>query len=209
MIYFASFQILRVFVLASVVLAAIGAQPRPDDLVSLARDGWRSARAAAQYGGAPPHLAEANRILAAIDKMTVGTIWHVHGAYAHSLIAAAMAAAQDENAEMDLHLVHARSLADRLTTSAYPAQWPCEIDEAEGELWLEVDRYADALRAFRRAVEHGTSHRAVWLGLARSAARAGETAVACGGYRRVAQMPDDASPDTARTEASEYLKRCP
>jgi hypothetical protein len=177
--------------------------------VRLAHDGWRSARAAAPYGGAPPYLAEATRILAEIDKMTVGTIWHVHGAYAHSLIAAAMAAAQDENAEMDLHLVHARSLADRLTTSAYPAQWPCEIDEAEGELWLEVNRYADALGAFRRAVVNGTSHRTVWLGLARSAARTGETALACGGYRRVVQMPDETSPDTARAEASEYLKRCP
>jgi hypothetical protein len=196
-------------VIAVVVAVAIGAQPRPDDLVGLARDGWRSARAAAQYGGAPPHLAEAIRILAAIDKMTVGTVWHVHGAYAHSLIAAAMAAAQDENAEMDLHLLHARSLADQLTTSAYPAQWPCEIDEAEGELWLEVHRYADALRAFRRVVERGTSQRSVWLGLARSAARTGETALACRGYQRVVQMVDDTSPDTSRAEASEYLKRCP
>jgi hypothetical protein len=120
-----------------------------------------------------------------------------------------MAAAQDENAEMDLHLLHARSLAERLATSAYPAQWPCEIDEAEGELWLEVHRYADALRAFRRAVEGGASHRSIWLGLARSAARSGETALACSGYRRVVQMPDDTSPDTPRAEASEYLKRCP
>ncbi len=192
-----------------VMLAAFAAQPRPDDLVKLADEGWRSARAAAQYGGAPPHLAEAHRILAAIDQMTMGTVWHVHGAYAHSLIAAAMAAAQDENDEMDLHLAHARSLADRLTTSAYPAQWPCDIDEAEGELWLEVHRYADALRAFRRAVDRGSAQRGVWLGLARTAARTGDTALACRGYSRILQMPHDASVDVARTEASDYVKQCP
>ena len=192
-----------------VMLTAVAAQPPPGDLVKLAREGWRSARAAAQFGGAPPHLAEAAGILTAIDTMTMGTVWHLHGAYAHSLIAAAMAAAQDENAEMDVHLVHARSLADRLTTSAYPAQWPCEIDEAEGELWLEVDRYADALGAFRRTVERGTSSPSVWLGLARSAAKTGETDLACRGYRRVVEMSDAPSRDLGRIEAVEYLKRCP
>jgi hypothetical protein len=201
----------RVFaiVFAIGVSAGVASQPRPHDLVNLAAEGWRSARAAARFGGAPAHLVEPRRILVAIDQMTMGTVWQLHGAFAHSLIAAAMAASQDENAEMDLHLAHARSLSERLATSAYPAQWPCDIDEAEGELWLEVDRYADALRAFGRAIERGSTRPAVWLGLARSAARSGDTTLACRGYQRLVEMPHDTFGDPSRTEASEYLKRCP
>jgi hypothetical protein len=198
-----------VIVFAIVLAATLAAQPRPDALVNVAAEGWRSARAAARFGGAPPHLVEPRRILAAIDQLTMGTVWQLHGAFAHSLIAAAMAASQDENAEMDLHLAHARSLSERLATSAYPAQWPCDIDEAEGELWLEVDRYADALRAFRRVIERGSTKHMVWLGLARSAARTGDTTLACRGYQRLVQMPHDTSADPSHTEATEYLKRCP
>jgi len=44
------------------------------------------------------------------------------------------------------------------------------------------------------------------LGLARSAARLGDTARACEGYRQVAQVT---ASDFERQEAGNYLARCP
>jgi hypothetical protein len=166
------------------IVSTLAAQARPEHLIVLAREGWTAARAAPVTGGTPESLAAPRRVLAEITKSTRATIWHVHGEYAHALIAAAMAAAQDEHGEMDIHLLHARSLDDRLKTSSYPAQWPLKIDEAEGELYLEVDRYADAATAFRRA---------------------GNTAAACDAYRRLAARTPAAVPQ----DAKDYLKRCP
>jgi hypothetical protein len=172
-------------VIAGLVLVAVlSAQARPDVLIALARDGWAAARAAAPLGGSPESVAPPRRLVAEIDQTTEGTIWQLHGAYAHALIAAAVAAAQDEHGEMDVHLLHARSLSDRLKTSTYTAQWPKPIDDAEGELFLEVDRYADAARAFQRA---------------------GNVAAACDAYRLVAKAMDG----EAVREANAFLKRCP
>jgi hypothetical protein len=170
--------------IAVLVVALMPAGQPPAALERLANDAWTSARAAAAQGGSPESLQSAQRLVAEIDALTGATSWRLHGEYAHALIRAAMAAAQNENAEMDLQLSHARGLFERLQTSTSPAKWPREIDEAEGELYLEVARYLDAARAFRRAAN---------------------VAAACDAYRRVAS----ATPLAARDEATEFLKRCP
>jgi tetratricopeptide (TPR) repeat protein len=104
-----------------------------------------------------------------------------------------------------VHLTHAGDLSARLETSAYPALWPKPFDEAAGELWLEVEQYAEALSAYQRAVARkpqGSS----WLGLARSAVRLKDMRRACEGYRRVMQL----SPAAAELqEARDYIARCP
>jgi hypothetical protein len=193
---------------AAFVVAVLTAAQPPATLATLAVDGWTAARSAAAEGGSAQSLARARSLLTQLDALVTGTPWRLQGEYAHALIAAAMAASQDENAEMDLYLTHARALSERLQTSSYPAQWPVPIDEAEGELWLEVDRYADAVVAFRRAVQHPNARGATWLGLARSAARLNDTSAACDGYRRWKQM--EAAPSVAdTTEADAYLKHCP
>ena len=168
---------------AMLLLAVVVAQP-PATLATLANEAWKVARAAAAEGGSPSSLARARSLLAEIDALTATTPWRLQGEYAHALVAAAMAASQDENAEMDLQLTHARALSERLQTSTYPAKVPLTIDEAEGELYLEVDRYLDAGRAFRRAAN---------------------LEAACDAYRRVTT----ATPSAARDEVSEFLKRCP
>lgn len=161
----------------------LAGQSSPDVLVALARDGWAKARAAAPHGGSPESVAPARRDIADIEKLTEGTLWHLQGEYARTLIAAAIAAAQNEHAELELQLAHARSLSERLTTSTYPARWPLTIDEAEGELYLALFRYVDAGRAF---------------------ARAGRTAEACHAYRQAAKLMTTKAIDEARA----YLKTC-
>jgi hypothetical protein len=170
--------------MAVLVLAVtLAAQSRPDVLVALARDGWAAARAATRAGGSPESLAPARRDLAEIEKLTQGTVWQLQGEYARALIAAAMAAAQNEHGELDLQLSHARSLSERLATSAYPARWPVAIDDAEGELYLAVYRFGDAARAFRRA---------------------GKVREACDAYRQAAKVMTEGAID----EATAYLKTC-
>ena len=125
-----------VAVLCATVLAA---QPPGDPLVRLAREGWQAARWAAKSGGSADSLAPAARVLSELDQAIPESPWPLQGTYARSLVAAAMAAAQDERAAMEVHLVHARDLSARLATSQYPAEWPMTFDEAAGELWFEVN----------------------------------------------------------------------
>jgi hypothetical protein len=193
---------------AAFLIGVLTAAQPPAMLATLAVDGWTAARSAAAQGGSPDSLARAKSLVTQLDALVSGTPWRLQGDYAHALIAAAMAASQDENAEMDLQLTHARSLSERLQGSTYPAQWPLPIDEAEGELWFEVDRYADAVVAFRRAVQRPNARSAAWLGLARSAARLQDLSAACDAYRRWKGTAAGSSvADVA--EADAYLKRCP
>jgi hypothetical protein len=186
-------------------MGAVSAQPDGDAIVSLAVAGWQAARAAAQSGGTTESLAPAARLLAELDKQVAMSRWPLQGAYARSLVAAAMAAAQEERAELAVHLEHARDLSARLETSTYPAMWPKPFDEAAGELWLEVEHYRDALAAYERAVRRDAKGSS-WLGLARSAARLKETSRACEGYRQVLHF---AVAGTELEEARGFLARCP
>lgn len=183
----------------------LAAQPRDDAIARLATEGWNAARMAASRGGSADSLVPAARALADLDKATERSRWRLQGTYARSMVAAAMAAAQDERAEMEVHLTHARDISLRLETSAFPAQWPMPFHEAAGELWLEVDDYKEALRAFQRAVARNPDWRP-WLGLARSAARLGDRARACEGYRQVVRFDIT---DHDRQEALQYVARCP
>jgi len=118
--------------------------------------GWREARAAAPRGGSPESLAGARATLERLRGIDAGPA----GEYAASAIAAAMAAAQDERPEMGVYLEHARAIALRLEALGRAPVWPLPIDELEGELWLEVDRYTEACAAYRRALPNSTGARA-------------------------------------------------
>jgi len=169
--------------LAVVVLSPAPLAIQMTDIDQLARCGWERARAAAKEGGAAESLAPARECLAKLERWAADSTWRWHVEYARSLIAAAIAAAQDERQEMELHLVHARSLVERLRDVMEVDRWrPLAIDEAEGELWFEVDDYERAEAAYQRATAANASQ-SVWLGLARSAARLQHTALACKGYR--------------------------
>jgi hypothetical protein len=190
-----------------IILLALAILLQQDDaraIERLARDGWQHARAAAPAGGTAESVAPAARAVAELDKLITSSKWPLQATYARSLVAAAIAAAQDERAEMSLHLRHAREISERLSTSALPAMWPFPIDEAEGELRFEVDEYAEAMAAFQRAAVR-TTRAAVLMGLARSALQMNHTDLACYGYRRALLL----SPTEAeRVEARDFVVRC-
>lgn len=154
-------------------------------IAALALRGWAEARALAPVGGAVDLQAPVRKTLdelravAAADPALALEI-----EYADAVIRAAVAAAQDERPEMELLLTHARDLGERLQLRDRRALWPRPFNIAAGELWFEVDRFADAAAAYERAVRADASPLAL-VGLARALARQERWAEACATYRRV------------------------
>jgi tetratricopeptide (TPR) repeat protein len=183
-------------------------KPGPDDgcpalrLMRSALIGWTSARALAPKGGALELVGPTKKI---VDEdlealRALGLALDVE--YAQTVIRAAIAAAQDERPEMALLLDHARDLTERLFTRGRRALWPLPYNLVAGELWYEVDRYAEAVDAFERAASAGGSALA-WSGLARAYERLGNRPVACSAYRQI----DDAAPQLL-DEAKAFLRGC-
>jgi tetratricopeptide (TPR) repeat protein len=164
--------------------------------------GWVSARQLASKGGTGDLLATTRRIidqeLAALgaDDLTLEV------EYAQTAIRAAISAAQDERPEMELLLVHARDLTERLIARGRRPVWPRPYNLLAAELWLEVDRYEEALAAYERAAGSEASPVAM-AGLARTHARLGNQAAACAAYQKVRDVPP------LREEAGAFLARCP
>lgn len=156
----------------------------------VALEGWIEARRLATVGGAPADLGRVTQLLAQLDVLSAAgppsALEVQSGRYAHAAIRAAVAAAQDERDEMQVYLAHARTLADSLTAAGVRL-WPLTADEVEGELWLEVDRFAEARRSFARAAEAGSARGLVGLG--RAWQRLGDQPAACAAYRRAAALP--------------------
>lgn len=171
-------------------------------IAELALVSWNLARAAAPHGGSSESLAPARKHLQQLEALAVSPSYRLDTEYGRSAAAAAIAAAQDERDEMALHLTHARNLASRATS---PPLWPRPIDELEGELWLEVDRYAEARESYQRSVTRGW-RLASLIGLARATARLGDRSTACDAYRQVLSIGTGPSLDEARTELA--LHRC-
>lgn len=172
-------------------------------IATLALEGWRQARALAAGGGAVELQGPVRRTLDSLRALAAETEWGLEVEYAQTVIGAAIAAAQDERPEMELLLTHARDLSERLLQRNRQAQWPRPFNLAAGELWFEVDRYADAITAYERALRGDTSPIAL-VGLARALARLDRMEEACATYRRAS----DAS-ERLRAAATPDLVRCP
>jgi hypothetical protein len=99
------------------------------------------------------------------------------------VLRAAIAAAQDERDEMQLYLTHARTLAESLRLARDARPWPLPIELVEGELWLEVDRFAEAREAFARVGDPSLASR-VALGAGHVLERLSDVPAACEAYRR-------------------------
>ncbi len=186
-------------VLVAALLVALGQDvDREVQRVSMA--GWIAARDLAPKGGAIALLGPVNQRLKALDGLP-GTA----ARYAEIAIRAAVSAAQDEREELAVFLAHARDLSDAMALAGGPAQWPLPIDEMEGELWLEVDRYTEARDAFRRATRLRTSANA-WIGLARASDRLGDIVGACAAYTQVSSTAG--LPPLVEIEISLYALKC-
>lgn len=166
----------------------------------VAMAGWTAARELAPKGGAVDLLGPVNTRLRELDAMPNTT-----ARYAEVAIRAAVSAAQEERDEMGLFLDHARDLSKQMELAGAAPQWPLPIDELEGELWFEVDRFTEAREAYERATKTIGSPNA-WIGLARVSDRLGDRIAACAAYTRARAMPG--LPTSVELEVSLYLLKC-
>jgi hypothetical protein len=191
-------------VIALAVIAVIVLQqprPVPDaDVQRVAMAGWQAARALAPKGGAIDLLGPVNGRLKELDQMP-----NIAARYAEMAIRAAVSAAQEERDEMALLLTHARDLSNQMSMAGSSAQWPLAIDELEGELWLEVDRFSEARDAYERATRTRPTPNA-WIGLARASDKLGDIATACRAYTTVASTAG--LPSQVELEISVYKLKC-
>ena len=162
--------------------------------------GWQAARALAPKGGAIDLLGPVNARLKELDQMP-----NIAARYAEIAIRAAVSAAQEERDEMALLLTHARDLSNQMGLAGTPAQWPLAIDELEGELWLEVDRFTESRDAYERATRTRPTPNA-WIGLARASDKLGDVATACRAYTTVASTAG--LPSQVELEISVYKLKC-
>jgi len=192
-------------VIAFILIAALlsqQAKPVPEsDVQRIAMAGWRAAREIAPKGGAVDLLGPVNARLKELD-----AIPNMSARYAEIAIRAAVSAAQEEREEMGLLLAHARDLSNQMGIGAgTPPEWPLAIDELEGELWFEVERFTESRDAYERAAkQRGTPN--AWIGLARAADRLGDTVTACRAYTTASRT--SGLPTSVELEISLYKLKC-
>lgn len=191
--------------IAFILIAALlsqQAKPVPEsDVQRIAMAGWRAAREIAPKGGAVDLLGPVNARLKELD-----AIPNMSARYAEIAIRAAVSAAQEEREEMGLLLAHARDLSNQMGIGAgTPPEWPLQIDELEGELWFEVERFTESRDAYERAAkQRGTPN--AWIGLARAADKLGDTVTACRAYTTAGRTPG--LPASVELEISMYALKC-
>lgn len=191
--------------IAFILIAALlsqQAKPVPEsDVQRIAMAGWRAAREIAPKGGAVDLLGPVNARLKELD-----AIPNMSARYAEIAIRAAVSAAQEEREEMGLLLAHARDLSNQMGIGAgTPPEWPLAIDELEGELWFEVERFTESRDAYERAAkQRGTPN--AWIGLARAADRLGDTVTACRAYTTASRT--SGLPTSVELEISLYKLKC-
>ena len=191
--------------IAFILIAALlsqQAKPVPEsDVQRIAMAGWRAAREIAPKGGAVDLLGPVNARLKELD-----AIPNMSARYAEIAIRAAVSAAQEEREEMGLLLAHARDLSNQMGIGGgTPPEWPLQIDELEGELWFEVERFTESRDAYQRAArQRGTPN--AWIGLARAADKLGDTVTACRAYTTAGSTPG--LPTSVELEISLYKLKC-
>jgi tetratricopeptide (TPR) repeat protein len=119
------------------------------------------------------------------------------------VLMAAIVASQDEREELKILLTHGAALAARLSDRC-----AASFGELAGDLWLQVDRYEDARRAYTAALRLRPTRARIRLGLARAASRLGDFAGAVSNYRAFLHLWRTADPDLPEiAEANEFVER--
>lgn len=151
---------------------------------------WGLAHARLAWPGArDDHLRRARQAATMLDDAASRGGRSTRTEVRHLAVRAAVAAAQEERDEMAVILARARSVDDLLVQAGLGADPVVALPELEGDLWLQVSRFRDAVEAYRLAVtQPGSKRPRAWLGLARAHARLGAEADARAAAREAAAL---------------------
>jgi tetratricopeptide (TPR) repeat protein len=138
------------------------------------------ARDAFRQGAPPDSLAPVRAAIAALQAIGRGQPGSAE--ISRLLLQAAAAGAQSERDEMMLYLDAAIQMDTLQRAAGQPGAPVFSSLEVAGDLWLQVYRYADARRYYMQAFERGPETLRVLAGLARTAARLGDSQAACTEY---------------------------
>jgi tetratricopeptide (TPR) repeat protein len=158
---------------------------------------WGLAHARLAWPGArPDHTRRARQAATVLDEMASRLGRSNRTEVRHLAVRAAIAAAEEERDEMAVLLDRARVVDDLLVQAGLGADPVVALPELEGDLWLQVSRFRDAVDAYRRAVaQPGPVRPRAWLGLARAHARLDATDAARAAAREAAALWHRADPD--------------
>ena len=142
--------------------------------------GLLDARAAALDGGTAESLAPVRTAIGVLER--IGRNRPGPPEIARLVLSAAAAAAQTERDEMRLYLESAVRMESIQAAAGQAGAPVVTAAEMAGALWLQVDRYDEARRAYEDAARRLGPTPRILLGLARAAARLRDPASACAGY---------------------------
>ena len=143
--------------------------------------GLLDARAAARVGGTAESLAPLRKTIAALEVMAGSQIGPAE--IARLTLQAAAAASQTERDEMRLYLESAARMETLQASIGQRRVLVVPTMSVAGDLWLQVDGYAEARDAYQESVKyHGVSN-ATSYGLGKASSRLGDTSGACSAYR--------------------------
>jgi hypothetical protein len=164
-----------------------------------------AAREAYRFGGSPESIAPVERALAELDREPLRSAGETQ--VVRFVLQAAIAAAQSEREEVALLIEHAIDLETQRRSAGLSGAPVITAMEMAGDLWLQVHRYDDARRAYRRAADRVGRTPRVVLGLARTAARLSDGATACMEYRAfVTGWTSTGQPPQEIVEARTFLR---
>ena len=155
-----------------VALVLVFAFAQTGEVESLYLKGLADARAAFEKGAPPESLAPVREAIAALG--TISQERPGPAEIARLTLQAAAAAAQSERDEMALYLEQATRMERLQFEARQPGAPVVSAHEVAGDLWLQVFRYEDAVRAYLRAAEYVGMTPRVTEGLARARARRGQ-----------------------------------
>ncbi len=154
------------------VLLLVLTLAQSDQIASLYTQGLADARAAFVKGAPPESLAPVRQAIAALGNISQERPGPAE--IARLTLQAAAAAAQSERDEMALYLEQATRMERLQFEAGQPGAPVVSAHEVAGDLWLQVFRYDDAVRAYLRAADYVGMTPRVTEGLARARARLGQ-----------------------------------
>ena len=137
-----------------------------DEVEQLYVRGLAAAAEAYRQGGSDESLAPVREAIARLEAISQGRPGSAE--ITRLVLIAAAAAAQSEREEMAAYLTHATDMEVLQLAAGQPPAPAVAALEAAGDLWLQVHRYDDAVRAYERAAAHLGMTARIAAGLAKA-----------------------------------------